>query len=364
MAIERDIHELLFEHDCVIVPGFGGLLTHRRSARLDAARHLIHPPAKDLSFNGKLTRNDGLLADRVARRLGLPHDQAVSAIDHHVKQWTVLIEREGRVELPDIGTFFHDREKNLQFEPDRRVNYLKDAYGLRSVMAMPIVKSRVVVEPVVRQLRPPMEVVRQERGRVNAFWAAATITGLLFAAGAFWATRPGAMNGVQMGSFDLFDPSEPATYSVRTHEPLVLEADAENEWSAPVDVYGVHAFPIAGVGGPLVNVDLGLGPAIEVAPMASIADVDRSAAPDKTGVATPTARTSRYHVIGGCFSVKENADHFISDLRGKGFEAVLVDEHRGLYRVAFGSFPERSMALEALAAVRKEEGADAWLLVK
>jgi hypothetical protein len=32
--------------------------------------------------------------------------------------------------------------------------------------------------------------------------------------------------------------------------------------------------------------------------------------------------------------------------------------------VAYGSYPQRTMALDALNAVRKEEAPDAWLLVK
>ncbi|MBK9417352.1 MAG: hypothetical protein IPN62_08680 [Flavobacteriales bacterium] len=52
MGIERDLAELLHDHDCVIVPQWGGFLTHYRPARLDGARHLIHPPAKGLASIG------------------------------------------------------------------------------------------------------------------------------------------------------------------------------------------------------------------------------------------------------------------------------------------------------------------------
>ena len=42
MPIERDLHDLLRDHDCVIVPRFGGFLTHYRPARIDVARALLH----------------------------------------------------------------------------------------------------------------------------------------------------------------------------------------------------------------------------------------------------------------------------------------------------------------------------------
>ena len=77
MAIDRDIHDLLFQHDCVIVPGFGGFLTHYRPARLDAQRLLVHPPSKDLSFNKHLVRQDGLLVDQLVRREGMDFQTAM-----------------------------------------------------------------------------------------------------------------------------------------------------------------------------------------------------------------------------------------------------------------------------------------------
>ncbi|MBK9076783.1 MAG: hypothetical protein IPL77_17760 [Flavobacteriales bacterium] len=123
MGIERDIHDLLYHHDCVIVPQFGGFLTHYRPARLDEARQVVHPPSKDLSFNRHLVRNDGLLADRLARRETIAFDDAGARIAGEVRGWREKMEREGRLEIGRVGTFFTDAEGNLQFEPDRRVNF-------------------------------------------------------------------------------------------------------------------------------------------------------------------------------------------------------------------------------------------------
>ena len=74
--------------------------------------------------------------------------------------------------------------------------------------------------------------------------------------------------------------------------------------------------------------------------------------------------SARMPEIGGCFLQKENAEGFMADLRAKGFAANILDQKGGLYRVAIGSYPQRALALEALAAVRKEEAPQAWLLVR
>ncbi|MBK9286625.1 MAG: SPOR domain-containing protein [Flavobacteriales bacterium] len=346
MVLERTIHDLLYGHDCVIVPGFGGFLTHYRSARLDLRQRMISPPGKDLSFNRNLVRNDGLLADRVAHLDGLGLAQANSSIEAIVQGWRQRLDVEGRLELVQLGTFFLDAERNLQFEPDRHVNHLKDAYGLRPVAAVPLIKPVVVPAPKVIELPlVPAEEVQEER-RSNVLWAAAAFTALLFAAGT-WVMVGRNGDQAQWSGLNLFGPQEDVAYAPRTEQPIEPEAADEQAFQLPDTGHGVQAFPVAGDGSPEVVVDLGPAPVVA----------------ESTAVAVRT-EVMHYHVIGGCFSMKENADHYIAELASKGFSPVLVDRKGGLYRVALGSYPEKGMALEALSAARQQQAPEAWLLVK
>lgn len=353
MALERDLHVLLHAHDCVIVPGFGGFLTHYRPARLDERRQLVHPPGKDLSFNRHLVRTDGLLTDEVAKREGLDHAGASRLVEREVEGWKARLEREGRLELGRIGTFFRDAERNLQFDPDKRVNYLKDAYGLNPVSAVPLVSPLPAPAPVVVPMRPVAVEVEPSpvRGRASRLAVAASIAALLFTGATWWVVGHSAPQGVQWGGFDLFSSSEPRTYSVpQVIPPKAVGMADTTRWAVPAGMYGVHVLPIAGSGSPFVAVDLGAAP-VEVAP------------PVTTAVAVRPPH-ARYHIVGGCFLQKENAEKFIADLQARGFAASLIDRKGGLYRVAYGSYPQRSMAEDALNAVRKEEAPSAWLLVQ
>lgn len=349
MAIDRDIHELLFVHDCVIVPGFGGFLAHYRPARLDEQRRLVHPPSKELSFNRHLVRQDGLVVDRLMRREGLDFHAANRRIEAEVEHWKQHLEHKGRVEVPLIGTFFHDAERNLQFEPDKRVNYLKDAYGLRPVAAVPAVK-HVLETPMPPKLAVAAGDAKQGAPRVPAFLAAAATIAILLTAATWWAVGNNGMQGVSWGGFDLVHASEAAMYQLP--KPPVQHVEASLlpvPWKAPQDMYGLHEMKIAGAGAAPVVVNLGQAPA--------------KAEPESTAVAVAPVQ-ARYHIIGGCFLEKENADRFAAELQAKGFAASLIDVKGGLYRVAYGSYPLRATALEALNAVRKEEAPDAWMLVK
>ena len=66
MQITTYINDLLYRYECVIIPGFGALLTQYHSARIDSDTHVLFPPSKTLSFNRQLQTNDGLLANHIA----------------------------------------------------------------------------------------------------------------------------------------------------------------------------------------------------------------------------------------------------------------------------------------------------------
>lgn len=92
----------------------------------------MHPPSKDLSFNKHLVRQDGLLVDQPCGAEGLDFQQAKTRIEEEVTEW----EREAATarasgSASSRHVLLRDHEQQLQFEPDRRVNFLKDAYGLR-----------------------------------------------------------------------------------------------------------------------------------------------------------------------------------------------------------------------------------------
>jgi len=348
MVLERTIHDLLYTHDCVIVPGFGGFLTHYRSARLDVRQRMLHPPGKDLSFNRNLVRSDGLLVDEVARRVGTGHEPAKQRITAVVEDWRGRLDRDGRLELGQLGTFFLDAEHNLQFEPDRRVNHLKDAFGLRPVAAVPVVRTVPVPAPVVRELPPVMEGAAPGERRSIALWAAAATAALLFMAGTWFMLSEGR-HGVQWSGLNPFGTVEEPRYVFRTLPPAAVPGNAEeNELVIPDSVHGVRRIDLGVAGATDLVVDLGPSPV---------------AVPDTTAVAVRT-ETFRFHVMGGCFSVRSNAEAYIATLAAAGYSPELVDVKGGLYRVALGSYPDRQMAEEALAAARGAQVPDAWLLVK
>ena len=70
-TISKYISELLFLHDCVIIPEFGGFVGNNKSAVLNEITGTIFPPSKEILFNPNLKSNDGLLINKISISEGI-----------------------------------------------------------------------------------------------------------------------------------------------------------------------------------------------------------------------------------------------------------------------------------------------------
>src|SRR5271169_882564 len=87
MRVDRHIRDLLYDHDCVIVPEMGGFIASYAHARVNTAQQTIEPPSKKIAFNIFLTHNDGLLAEHIARYEHLNFNEALKEIRGYVHHY-------------------------------------------------------------------------------------------------------------------------------------------------------------------------------------------------------------------------------------------------------------------------------------
>jgi len=132
------VRELLFSHDCVIVPGFGGLIGNYTPARIDKNTFTFHPPFKQISFNRNLNHNDGLLAGRISGSLKINYIDALRSVEEFVTSVRKKLERGEKIVFDNIGSFTNNQEGNIQFEPDRSANYHLGSYGLEMFQFSPL----------------------------------------------------------------------------------------------------------------------------------------------------------------------------------------------------------------------------------
>ena len=139
MTLSDHLRPLLRDHDCVIIPDFGGLVAEYTSAKVQpAGRHLLSPPTRQVAFNQALTRNDGLLLDALRQHLGLSAAEAREHLRQAVAMLHYELKVQQRTELPGIGVFRQQVGRGLQFEYTGTENLLAAAFGLPELTAHPV----------------------------------------------------------------------------------------------------------------------------------------------------------------------------------------------------------------------------------
>ena len=102
-SVEEHIKELLFKHDCVIIPNFGGLVSNPVSSKINTVSGTIFPPSKLIVFNKNLSVNDGLLINYISKKEKISVDDSKNIVFDFSKKITDSLMTERSMRLNNIG---------------------------------------------------------------------------------------------------------------------------------------------------------------------------------------------------------------------------------------------------------------------
>lgn len=368
MTVSQHISALLYQFDCVIIPGLGGFVANYHPAQINEHQHLVFPPSKGLIFNKNLLNNDGLLADAIARNEAISYAESVLKIELFVKESLQKLQNKERISIEEIGYVFLDEEKNIQFMPEYSANFLVDAFGLYPVVAKEITH-QVALEKSLDEKQEkksiPLQVTESEikveesekiiplqhKSFVRKYWPAAAVL-LPLAFYSYWI--PFKTDVIQSGKLELSDlnpfHNSIPYYEPRTSEPISLGDSKENEWLSIIE----------NAGGPVAKMKIN-----DEGAFLSVYVIEKAVA-ESTKVHLPLELrlSKKIHLIGGCFRDLANAEKMVSDLRSKGYDSYILDQSGGLNRVAIQSFSRKDEAVSLLNEVRQKEISGAWILEK
>ncbi len=309
MQLATYINDLLYRYDCVIIPGFGALLTQYRSAYLQPETHTFFPPTKTISFNRRLQTNDGLLANYVATVEACSYETALQRIRNFTGTISLQLSEGENVIIKGIGSFQLNVEKSVQFEPAEKQNFSTASFGMTQFVSPKV--SREVYKEAVEKLeeKAPIRFTPEKR-EAQPY--------LKYAAIALIALTVGGFGGIKLYENNIKDHN----IAERAKANTLLENQIQ-EATFVID-------------NPLTALH------VEVK--------------KETGI---------YHIIAGAYREAENADKKIAQLRAKGFSPRLIGENRyGLTQVMYSSYSDRKEAMKNLYEIKRTENADVWLLVK
>ena len=138
IRLDKHIEILLLEHDCVIVPGFGGFVSHHVEAHWDNNDNMFLPPSRTLGFNSQLTLNDSLLAQSYVDTYDMSYPEALREIEKEVSELRHTIDFEGVYELHGLGNLHRNTTGSYHFEPNESGILTPALYGLSGFEISPL----------------------------------------------------------------------------------------------------------------------------------------------------------------------------------------------------------------------------------
>jgi|ERR1051326_8231589 nucleoid DNA-binding protein len=353
MNIDKHISELLFEHDCVIIPGFGGFVCNYSPAKIISGKNLFIPPHKQISFNRNLKNNDGLLANQISRVENISYSEANNLICVFIESLNKEITSTRRFELKNIGTFYSGEENTLLFEQDETVNYLQESFGMNSFHSS-VIKRETLERKIEKKLEDRKIIPSKEEKHISiqkkripiVRYIAIAASLIIVASLAFVFLKTDALKNINFASLNPFAKKAEAFYKP--------DADAFNEDDVAKD--NVRDLIAANRNDTMHYLNIMLDGNIPF-----VVSLEESKPEVKT-IAKPNHKKSsgHFHVIGGAFSVPENAEKFKKKLEKQGYNAIIFEKK--LQFVSYGSYATREEALEALDKIRATQS-DAWLMV-
>lgn len=346
MNLDKYIGELLFLHDCVIIPDFGGFVTNYAPAKIHPVQHTLSPPSKKIAFNKKLQNNDGLLASFISKEETISYAEANKSIQSQVEIFNTILKDGKKVILKNIGVLYFDVEKNLQFEADTNINYLPDAFGLVAVQS-PAIKRENIQKRIEKQFQDRPAI--QAPAPVKRFPWKVLIPAPFIALAIWGSIYTGAFSTLNIN----YNSLNPFASSASETTPVVNMQPKANETKL-ISANPETQEPVAEAGG-ITEVTT---PEVITAP-ASVDVPQEQIAPATT---TNTIIDFSYFIVAGCFREPANADNMLRFLQAKGFNAFIKGKTPGgLIVVCYAGFATRQEAVGELARIQTENDKSAWL---
>ena len=144
-SVEEHIKELLFRHDCVIIPNFGGLVSNPVSSKINTVSGTIFPPSKLIVFNKNLSINDGLLINHISKNEKISIDDSKNIVFDFSKKITDSLMTERSMRLNNIGLFTLGSEDNIIFHQDIANNFDLNSFGFESFQIQKKTKTKKII---------------------------------------------------------------------------------------------------------------------------------------------------------------------------------------------------------------------------
>lgn len=315
------LEQLLYEHECVIIPQFGGFVVNAQDFQFNAKEGKIYPKRKCVAFNEKLKTDDRFLTTEWAKKQSISQKEASIEIIAISKELKSQISTQGYLTIGELGAFTLNSENRLSFSPNPDFNADLSVFGLFPVglgHALPKEKKPVLeVVPVAEDLpsyTPEPSPIKVSRSTYVYALIAFIIGGL----GAFFLTEP-ASNQSQSSL-------NPIKIEKKVAAPVAVAAPAV---PAPIQIDTIQKEAIA-------------APVLEETP----ADQDV------------------IYLVAASFQSLTQAEKGLKEFKSRGFdqaEIILKNEQTKFYRISLGTEHSMDAGYAKASELKASKKVDIWV---
>ena len=310
---------MFLDYDCVIIPGLGGFVCNGRSAWYDEENEEMVPPSRDVIFNPNLIHNDGLLAQEIMRARDLSYSEAMKHVEEEASFMVRQLTEGKPVEIARLGRLYSGDDGVTRFLPDSELVRVLSSFGHARIPLSKLVEKK---EKKVVPIHSPL-VVKIAR--------AAAVIALPIVLGGAWILSDSSNSSTLLSVLPTFD-TEAIVSTFMPSEGSTLFNTSNEEITETIEIeYATE-------------------------------EVDLLLSENKEEEEETLAIQMNFLIIGGAFSIEENALNLAETLKLEGFTPTHhYQNHNKLNLVALGEFETESSAREALKEARKKGRTASWL---
>ncbi len=336
------IENLLHEHDCVIIPNFGGFVIQSSPISLNEEKNIIYPAKRSIAFNEKLKSDDGFLSNEFSIYKKIDLKQASSIIESFTKFVKLEIQQKSNFTFGKIGIFTLNEEKKLQFSPFIESNFNLNMFGLKEVTISTssiVSKPQLITPQEIQEIHPKIEEKEFEpttfissknnkrKGVKNSIYA--VIVFILAGLSTFLLTEPKVQNFtssiIPIPTIFKHEESNEIRNVIKTPETHLEKTKVAESIKSNHDTANSNEIP-------KVSVEVKSNGSIEL--------------------------------IAGSFLTKEIAEKGIKELSSKGIDqAYLIskDENQKYYRISIGTVSSMEEGYQKALEFKQKNKIDIWV---
>lgn len=385
--LARHIENLLHDNDCVILPGFGGFITHSVPAFYISQEKTYYPPSRSINFNAALTMNDGVLAQSYMRTYNVDFSQATYLIDIAIEKIREELDEVGYVTFPHIGVIKQDIHQTIQFIAEPAGLSSPAHFGLSSFPISTLSHLEALSSQDSQEAKP---IITQSTKTINVHIQKKTLRQVLSTAAIFLllllvSIPTGNQESIDIASLQFSD----LIYDSETNDiSNYLEIEINNKPSANISLIDSTSITDANAMDNSSNTIYDFSPAaIEEEPITqeehSINDdktyhtkllppmisdntneseIIKQTEPQPTTESISSAKKS-YHIIVESLPNHRGVEEVLNKYINKGYLQASIIERDNRVRISIANFTDKNEANSYLKSLREIDSfQNAWLL--